>query len=68
VTVRYDMHVPQLEIADSGRGAVNGSGGGHVLIGMRERVALFAGELDAGSRAGAGYAVQARPPLGPPRP
>ena len=67
VTVRYDKHELTLEIADSGRGAVNGNGGGHGLVGMRERVALFGGELDAGSRAGRGFAVQARLPLGPPR-
>jgi signal transduction histidine kinase len=66
VTVRYQRHELQLEIADSGRGAANGSGGGHGLVGMRERVALFGGELEARSRAGAGYAVQVRLPLGPP--
>jgi signal transduction histidine kinase len=68
VTVRYDKHELTLAIADSGRGAVNGGGGGHGLVGMRERVALFGGELDAGSRAGRGFAVQARLPLGQPRP
>jgi signal transduction histidine kinase len=68
VTVRYDEHELTLEIADSGRGgAANGSGGGHGLIGMRERVALFGGEFDAGSRAGRGHAVQVRLPLGHPR-
>jgi signal transduction histidine kinase len=68
VTVRYDEHELRLEIADSGRGAANGSGAGHGLIGMRERVALYGGQLDLGSRAGAGYAVHARLPLGPPGP
>ena len=68
VTVLYDEHELTLEIADSGRGAANGNGGGHGVIGMRERVALFGGEFDAGSRAGHGYAVQVRLPLGPPRP
>ena len=66
VTVRYDPHELRLEIADSGRGAANGRGGGHGLIGMRERAKLFGGELDAGSRDGAGYQVHARLPLGPP--
>jgi signal transduction histidine kinase len=68
VTVRYRRHELQLEIADSGRGVTNGRGGGHGLVGMRERVALFGGELDAGNRAGAaGYAVQVRLPLEPSR-
>ena len=65
VTVRYDEHELKLEIADSGRGAVNGGDGGHGLVGMRERVALYGGELETGARAGEGYAVQARLPLGP---
>jgi signal transduction histidine kinase len=65
VTVRYRRHELQLEIADSGRGATNGRRGGHGLVGMRERVALFGGELDAGNRGGTGYAVQVRLPLEP---
>src|SRR5207249_2705156 len=47
VTVRYEEHELKLEIADSGRGHADGSGGGHGLIGMRERVALYGGEMDA---------------------
>ena len=37
--------------------------GGHGLIGMRERVALFGGELATGRRNGGGYAVRARLPI-----
>lgn len=50
VRVDYGAEVLELEITDNGRGG-NGSreaGGGHGLIGMRERVSLLNGELTAG--------------------
>ena len=56
----------RLEIADSGRGtgvAPRVEGGGHGLVGMRERVRVFGGELRAGPRAEGGYLVAARLPL-----
>ncbi|MGH2948938.1 MAG: histidine kinase, partial [Solirubrobacteraceae bacterium] len=65
VVVRYRPRAIELEIADDGRGP-NGSrnGSGHGLIGMRERVALYGGTLDAGRRPGGGFEVRARLPLG----
>lgn len=44
------------------RGAHNGGGGGHGLIGMRERAALLGGSLEAGSQ-GQQFRVRARLPL-----
>jgi signal transduction histidine kinase len=65
VTVRYGAEDLELDIVDDGSGAVvNGDGGGHGLIGMRERVTMFGGELAAGERHEGGYAVRARLPLG----
>jgi signal transduction histidine kinase len=57
-----------VEVADNGQGARAGDGGGqgHGLVGMRERVEAYGGELTAGpvpSRAG--WLVQARLPLPP---
>jgi signal transduction histidine kinase len=65
VNVRYVADALELQVVDDGRGAasVNGETGGHGLIGMRERVALFGGELTASARAGRGYEVRARLPL-----
>ena len=65
VNVRYVGDALELQVVDDGRGssAVNGETGGHGLIGMRERVALFGGELTASARGGTGYEVRARLPL-----
>ncbi len=65
VSVRYVADAVELRVTDDGRGAsaVNGEGGGHGLIGMRERVALFGGELTVEPGDDRGYAVRARLPL-----
>jgi signal transduction histidine kinase len=54
-----------IEVTDNGTGQHgNGSvGGGHGLVGMRERAAAFGGELTAGPQARGGFAVRARLPL-----
>jgi signal transduction histidine kinase len=46
-----------------GEAARAGMGGGHGVIGMRERTALLGGSLEAGARDG-GFEVRARLPLG----
>jgi signal transduction histidine kinase len=69
VTIRYEPGSVGVEVEDDGRGAaatVNGSSGGHGLVGMRERVALWGGTLDAGPRIGGGYRVSAQLPYGAP--
>ncbi|MEU6846594.1 histidine kinase [Streptomyces sp. NPDC046716] len=66
-TVRVD-HTPdtlRIEIADTG-GAADASaatGNGHGLIGLRERLAVYGGTLNAGPRPAGGYRVEALIPL-----
>jgi signal transduction histidine kinase len=64
VVVTYGERTLELEVADDGQGG-NPNGRGHGLQGLRERVALFGGELEAGGRDGGGFTVRARLPLGP---
>jgi len=64
VLLRYCPDDLELEIADDGPGTGDGSGSGQGLIGMRERVSVYGGELQAGRRPESGYALRARLPLG----
>ncbi|MGW9211936.1 sensor histidine kinase [Embleya sp. NPDC055664] len=63
VELRYTEREIALDVVDSGRGGP-AAVPGHGLIGMRERVAAYGGEFDAGPRAdGAGFRVGARLPI-----
>jgi signal transduction histidine kinase len=65
VRVRYDGDHVEIEVCDDGRG-VDGKAspaGGHGLVGMRERVSIFGGELEAGAPAEGGYRLRARLPV-----
>jgi signal transduction histidine kinase len=66
VDLRFGEHVLEVEIVDDGTasGECNGATGrGHGLIGMRERAAVFGGELQAGPHQGGGFTVRASIPL-----
>ncbi|HEX2043483.1 MAG TPA: sensor histidine kinase [Acidimicrobiales bacterium] len=70
VTVLYAEEHLELEVADDGQGPPADLAGGtpangHGLVGMRERVALFGGELSVGDREGGGFAVVAHLPTRP---
>jgi signal transduction histidine kinase len=70
VIVRYEPGDVVLEVLDNGEGpGSNGTpldSGGHGLVGMRERVALYGGKLECGRRREGGFAVRARLPVGGP--
>jgi signal transduction histidine kinase len=63
VLLRYGNDALDVEIADTGTANVNGDSAGLGLAGMRERVALFGGQLESGPRPGGGYLVKAWLPL-----
>jgi signal transduction histidine kinase len=71
VTVSYEPNEVVLSIEDDGVGTGSSRdelgelGGGHGLVGMRERVELYGGMLQAGSRPHGGFAVRARLPTRP---
>jgi signal transduction histidine kinase len=64
VLVAYREGKLEIDVRDDGNGA-GSPDGGHGLAGMRDRVALYGGELKAGPSAGGGYRVSARFPLTP---
>ena len=59
VLVRHCPDALQLEIRDDGRGPAGGDGLGHGLVGIRERVKLYGGEMTAGSANGGGFVLSA---------
>jgi signal transduction histidine kinase len=70
VTVRYAPDEVGIEVHDDGTGATpsDGHGHGHGLIGIRERVRLYGGEMTAGTTNGGGFTLSTRLPLTPERP
>ena len=68
VRISHRLGEVRVEVTDDGPSgpgprAMGRAGSGHGLIGMRERVAMFGGELEAGPHEG-GFRVRARLPIG----
>ncbi|MGZ4400712.1 MAG: sensor histidine kinase [Gaiellaceae bacterium] len=64
VRIRYGPDSLELEIVDHGSGApAPVVGGGHGLVGMRERVALYGGRFDAGRQPSGGFVVRVVLPI-----
>jgi signal transduction histidine kinase len=63
VTLRYEPGELLIEVRDDGRGAGSTDGLGHGLVGIRERVKIYGGEMTTGTAAGGGFALVTRLPL-----
>jgi signal transduction histidine kinase len=65
VTVAYEPDDLVLTVRDHGGGGPGDSDGqGHGLVGIRERVKIFGGDMSAGPAPGGGFLVRARLPRG----
>jgi signal transduction histidine kinase len=63
VTVRYRPDEVQLEVRDDGIGTTTTDGLGHGLVGIRERVKIYGGEMSAGTANGGGFVLRTRLPV-----
>jgi len=62
VTLRYEPEGLTVEVTDDGIAPVSDQPGGHGLAGMRERIAMYGGTVQAGPRPGGGFGVTAHLP------
>lgn len=64
IDIRFEPDALELSVRDHGRRpAAAVEGGGHGLVGMRERVAMYGGRIEAGPHRDGGYAVRVLLPV-----
>lgn len=63
VSIHYEPRDLRVEVRDDGDGPQPGDGLGHGLVGIRERVKIYGGELAAGPGIDGGFVLSARFPL-----
>jgi signal transduction histidine kinase len=64
VFVRYRPDELEIEVRDNGRGSAKTDGRGHGLVGVRERVKIYGGEMSAGAATDGGFVLSTRLPVG----
>jgi signal transduction histidine kinase len=63
VTVRYRPDEVEIEVRDNGGGVATNDGLGHGLVGVRERVKIYGGQMSAGTAPGGGFVLSTRLPI-----
>ena len=63
VTVRYRLDELEVEVVDDGAGSPTSDGLGHGLVGIRERVKIYCGEMSAATAPAGGFILSARLPV-----
>jgi signal transduction histidine kinase len=63
VTVRYRPEEVELEVADDGAGLTSNDGLGHGLVGIRERVHIYGGDMRVEAPPAGGFVLTARLPV-----
>jgi signal transduction histidine kinase len=63
VTVRYRPDELEIEVRDNGQGSATSDDLGHGLVGVRERVKIYGGEMTAGRATEGGFVLSTRLPV-----
>jgi signal transduction histidine kinase len=63
VIVRYRPDEVEIEVRDNGGGVSNGDGLGHGLVGIRERVKIYGGEMSVSADPEGGFVLSTRLPV-----
>ena len=63
MTFRYRLDELEIEVRDNGQGSATSDGLGHGLVGVRERVKIYGGEMNAGAATDGGFVLNTRLPI-----